>query len=672
MSVSPRSSCAVRRWASVAALVAVCAAPATARGGATSAAPPADRADLTELSLEQLMDVEVTSVLRKPERRSESAAAVYVLTADDMRRAGVLTIPDALRLVPGVQVARIDANKWAIGIRGFASRVSRSVLVLIDGRTVYSPLFAGTYWEVQDTLLEDVERIEVVRGPGGAVWGANAVNGVINIITKSAEHTQGLYVTGGGGNEERGFGAVRWGGKLGKSFYWRVYGKYFDRDAGFNPSGPPSYDGWHMSREGLRIDWDVTPRDRLTVLGDVYDGDAGTMTTVTHFDPPATRRVFADETLSGGSVLARLQHVFSATSEGSLQFYYDNTFRSEPNFRERRNTYDLELQHRFALPWRQVMMWGLEYRASEGKSPPRVESVEFVPHAKRDDLVTAFIQDDVALVPDVLRLTLGVKFEHNDYSGFEWQPSGRLAWTPHPRHTVWGAVSRAVRTPTRIDTELRVDAVLPSGDVSRILGSHEFDSEQVTAYELGWRVKATDLLFLDVAAFYNRYDDLFSAEPGAPTTDPRLPGRRILPIVEDNRLHGEGYGLEIAGDAELAEPWHVHAAYTAMRLRLHRDPGSRDVGVEAAEDQTPRHQIALRSELRLPARFELDGVMRFVDDIAGPVGGYLTFDARLAWTWRSHVEISIVGRDLADAHHREFPGGTEVERSVFGQVRTWW
>jgi iron complex outermembrane receptor protein len=657
------------RWRSVAVAVAVCALVVGLRSRSAAAEPR----DLTELSLQELMEVEVTSVLRKPERRTLAAAAVYVITGDDMRRAGVRTIPDALRLAPGVQVARIDANKWAIGIRGFASRLSRSVLVLIDGRTVYSPLFAGTYWEVQDTLLDDVDRIEVVRGPGGSVWGANAVNGVINIITKHARDTQGLFATFGAGNEERAFGELRYGGKIGEHFFWRVYGKYFDRDAGHNPTGPPSYDAWQMARQGLRIDWQIGARDHLTVLGDVYDGDAGQATGIAFYSPPGQRTVFQEADLAGGSVLARWQRAFSATSTGHLQFFYDNTYRNEANFRERRNTYDVELQHSFALRGRQSVAWGLQYRSTDGDSRQVVESVEFVPHDRRDDLFTAFLQDDIAILTDRLRLTLGLRMEHNDYSGVEWQPSGRLTWMPHERHTVWAAVSRAVRTPTRTDEDLRLDVGVGAGNFVRIRGNRGFDPEQITAYELGYRVQPAERLFLDFATFYNFYDDLLSLEPGAPTTDPRAPGSQFATLTESNRLHGRGYGAEIAADAVLTDRWRVHAAYTLLRLRLHPDPGSLDETTQAVEDQSPRHQIALRSELRLPAGFELDGVLRFVDDIASPgVGSYLTFDARLAWQPSPHVEISLVGRDLGAANHREFPGGTEVQRSVFGQVRTWW
>jgi iron complex outermembrane receptor protein len=326
------------------------------------------------------------------------------------------------------------------------------------------------------------------------------------------------------------------------------------------------------------------------------------------------------------------------------------------------------------LPWRQEVAWGLQYRGSDGRSPRVVESVEFVPADQRDDLFTGFVQDDVTLLPDRLRLTVGVKLEHNDYSGFEWQPSGRLTWTPHARHTAWAAVSHAVRTPTRTDQDLRLDFVLPgSNDFVRVLGNRDFSPEHVTAYEAGYRVQAHERLFVDVAAFYNTYDDLLSLEPGGATTDARAPGRTFLTLVQSNRLHGHGYGLEIAADATLTDRWHVHATYSALRLRLAGDPGSVDTTQENAEDQSPRHQFSLRSELRLPAGFELDGVVRFVDDIEVPgVSSYCTFDVRLAYAVGRHAEVSLVGRDLAQARHRELAGGTEVQRSVFGQLRLWW
>jgi len=289
--------------------------------------------ELAELSLEELMNIEVTSVSRRPERRADAPAAIYVITQEDIRRSGVTSIPEALRLAPGVEVAKVDANKWAIGIRGFASRLARSVLVLIDGRSVYTPLFAGTYWEVQDVMLEDVERIEVIRGPGGTLWGANAFNGVINIITHNAKDTQGGLISAGGGSEEQGFGAARYGGKLGADAFYRVYGKYFNRDGGFNPRGD-AYDGWHEARGGFRADWYPTQQDHLKLQGDLYEGETGQRTALTLFNPPFVSIAQRNADLSGGNLLGRWRRTLSPTSEVSLKMYYDHTFRREPNFRD--------------------------------------------------------------------------------------------------------------------------------------------------------------------------------------------------------------------------------------------------------------------------------------------------------------------------------------------------
>ena len=412
--------------------------------------------DLTTLGLEELMNIEVTSVSKKLEKRSGAAAALYVITEEDIRRSGATSIPEALRLVPGVEVSRIDSNKWAIGVRGFGSRLARSMLVLIDGRSVYTPLFAGTYWEVQDTLLEDIDRIEVIRGPGGTLWGANAVNGVINIITKHSRDTQGLLATAGGGTEERAFGSARYGGTLGETFTYRLYGKYFDRDGGFVPRGD-DYDAWSMSRGGFRTDWAMGPQDTLKVQGDLYDGDAGQHAVITRFRPPFTQVVEDDATLSGANLLGRWRHEVSDRSDLALQAYYDNTYRREPSFRERRNTFDLDFQHRFGIPWRQEIIWGLGYRLTADNTGS-VPTIVFRPRDRSDDLYSLFAQDEVTVIEDKLRLIVGSKFEHNDYSGFEFQPSGRLVWTPAGSHVVWGSISRAVRTPSRLDHDLELTA----------------------------------------------------------------------------------------------------------------------------------------------------------------------------------------------------------------------
>ncbi|HJQ84694.1 MAG TPA: TonB-dependent receptor [Candidatus Binatia bacterium] len=645
-------------------------------GGRPTRAEEPPVGDLTELSLEELMDTEVTSVSRKPERRAEAADAVYVITNEEIRRSGARTLADALRLAPGVQVARIDANKWAVGVRGFASRLARSVLVLMDGRSVYTPLFAGTYWEVQDTLLDDVDRIEIIRGPGGTLWGANAFNGVINIITKSARETKGGYTLAGGGTEERAFGGVRYGGQVGNDFHYRGYAKGFDRDAGFERGGP-DYDGWRMGQSGFRTDWDAGRNEALTVQGDVYAGTAGQRATIATFREPFSRTLIDDADLSGANTLARWTRVFGPRSDLSLQAYYDTTSRREPTFREVRNTGDLDFQHRYRLAWWQEIVWGAGYRLSADRTEG-VPGIRFRPEDRTLNLFSAFLQDEVTLVPRRLRVTVGSKFEHNDFSGFEVQPSGRILWTPEDRHTVWGSASRAVRTPSRIEHDLELTAAPisrpPFLAFPRLLGSEDFDAEKVVDYQIGYRVRPLTRLFLDVVGFYNRYDDLLSIRMEPPFTEAR-PGvpHALVPFVIDNGLHGESYGAEIAADTSLTDWWRLNAAYSYLNITLHHDAGVADRSQEVAAGASPHNLATVRSLMNLPSRFQLDVIVRYVDNLpAQAIGGYVDFDVRVARRFGRALELSLVGQNLAHAHHREFAGGTEVERGAYGAVRWWW
>jgi iron complex outermembrane recepter protein len=468
---------------------------------ALSAQSQGSLSSLKQLSLEQLMDVEVTSVAKKEQRVAETAAAIYVITQEEIRRSGVTSIAEALRFAPGVQVSRIDSNKWSIGVRGFGSRLSRSVLVLIDGRSVYTPLFAGVYWEVQDMLLEDIERIEVIRGPGGTIWGANAVNGVINIITKSASETQGLLATAGGGSEEKGFGSLRYGGKIGQDFSYRVYGKGFRRDAQFTPH-VSDFDDWQMGQGGFRGDWNLNKSNNLTIQGDIYGGTSGQRTAVSSLSAPFSTIVQKDADLSGMNLLSRWTRTLSETSSLALQVYYDRTFRREPTFQERRNTVDLDFQHRFKMTSRQELTWGLGYRYTRGDTDS-VSTIVFAPVTRAVNLFSELVQDEIFLVVDRLRLTVGSKFEHNDYSGFEFQPTARILWTPVERHYVWAAISRAVRTPSRVEHDLTLTASLnPAFPMfARITGNKDFEAEKVLAYELGSRVQPTDRLSVDLAGF---------------------------------------------------------------------------------------------------------------------------------------------------------------------------
>ena len=650
-------------------LAVLCAIAISPCRGQMSGAQSDPLHQLKQLSLEQLMNIEITSVAKKEQRVGETAAAIFVITQEEIRRSGVTNIPEALRLAPGVTVSRIDGNSWAIGIRGFGSGLSRAVLVLIDGRSVYTPLFSGVYWDVQDTLLEDIDRIEVIRGPGGSIWGANAVNGVINIITKSATETQGLLTTAGGGSEEKGFGSLRYGGKIGEDFSYRVYGKGFRRDSQFTPH-LSDVDDWQMGQGGFRSDWNLRERDKLTFQGDIYKGYSGLRTRVSSFSAPFSTIVEKDTDLSGMNLLGRWNRTPSETSNLALQIYYDRTFRREPTFQEERNTVDLDFQHRFKVTGRQELIWGLGYRFTKGDTKS-VPTLVISPRNRADNLFSAFIQDEIVLVDDRLRLTVGSKFEHNDYTGFEFQPSGRLLWTPADHHVLWASFSRAVRTPSRVDRDIAASSApfpaLPF--FARLLGNKDFESEKVLAYELGYRIQPTDRLFVDLAGFYNRYDDLFSVETGTPFLEP---GRLIFPFQFDNKMKAQVYGIEIAADWRWLDWWRWRFSYSHLRMNLENKPGSNDTFTEqSTEGSSPHNQVSLTSFIDLPGNLNLDGIFRYVDNLPGQnVGRYFNLDLRLGWHATKNVELSLVGQNLLQGHHAEWGGGTQIQRGVYTKV-TW-
>lgn len=643
--------------------------------------------DLTELTLEELVNTEVTTVSKKAERRVDAADAVYVLTGEDIRRSGVTTIPDALRLVPGVQVARIDANSWAIGIRGFASALARSVLVLIDGRSVYNPLFAGTYWEIQDTFLEDIDRIEVVRGPGGTLWGANAFNGVINIITKKAAETQGGIAIVRGGTEEQGFGAARYGGSVGDDLHYRAYAKAFNRDGGY-PGDGSEYDDWWMARGGFRADWRPQIEDLLTLQGDIYQGQLGSSVTITQFAPPFQEAEKGNSDVSGGNLLGRWNRAFSPTSDSTLQFYYDNTFRRDLDFTEERNTVDIEWQHRFGPLPRHEIVWGLNYRvtADETAGP---DSQRFTPNDRTTHLFGAFLENEIAIIRDVLHLTLGSKFEHNDFSGFEVQPNARLLWRPFERHTFWGSIGRAVRVPARLEHDFSFTApplnldpsqpnqCAPAGDpcvFPRIVGNDSIDSETVIAYQVGHRMQLIDRVGIDSVVFYNDYDDLQSVGVGTSfPEDTPPPPHAVLELPLGNKLHGQSYGVEIAADVFAADRWRVYSGYSFVHLNVERDAPAIELTRRNSERMSPQHQAFARSQLELPWNLRFDANARYVDALSGPgIRSYFTFDVRFEAPITQSLSLSLVGLDLWDSHHREFPGGTQVERSGYAQLRYRW
>ena len=394
---------------------------------------------LKNLSLEELSQIEVTTPSKAPVAAFRTPDAIYVITSEDIRRSGATSIPEVLRLAPGVEVARIDANNWAIGIRGFGSSLTRSVLVLIDGRTVYTPLFAGTNWDVQNTLMDDIDRIEVIRGPGGTIWGPNAVNGVINIITKDSKDTQGALVSAGGGNAEQGFANLRYGGGNGKDFSYRVYGMAFTRGPEFHPDHR-NFDDWRNVQGGFRMDWKER-RDTFTIQGDLYDEAAGKSVGATSYTQPFSQTIDSNALLSGGNVMGRWKRIFSDGNDIQVQAYYDRTTRDAANFAEVRNTFDIDFLQRLRLPARQEVSWGLGARVDPVNDRVVVTGLQFIPNQRTDYLLTAFVQDEIGLVEGRLSLTLGTKLLRTNFSSdIDLQPSARLLWTPRRQANDLGGV----------------------------------------------------------------------------------------------------------------------------------------------------------------------------------------------------------------------------------------
>jgi len=625
---------------------------------------------LKRLSLEELMRVEVSTVSRTPEATATLPAAVFVITQDDIRRSGATTLPEALRLAPGIQVAQIDAARYAIGMRGFPDRLARSMLVLMDGRAVYSPLFAGTYWEVQETLLEDVDRIEVIRGPGGTLWGANAVNGIINIVTRSAADSQGLLLSASGGPDMRGPLGVRYGWQAGSRGHARVYFRGTDRDSQARAGDDP----WRLAQGGFRGDWTLAGQRRLTVQGDAYAAALGQQYPVFTDAFPYSRMAQRTAPLSGGNVLAR---VSGPWREGrfQLQSYLDRTVRIERPVGERRHTFDVDFQVQRRAWSRHDLVAGAGFRVTSGAITATAPSA-FVPRVRTDRLYSALVQDDVALMPR-LRVVGGVKVEHNAYSGIVVQPSGRFTWTMDGAQTLVGSVTRAQRIPSRVETDYTTASVsnpaLPS--FVRLLPNPDFQPESLVAYEAGYRVRAAGTAFLTASLFYNDLDRILSTElkPAFVEVEP-APARLILPVTFANGLQGQSHGVEVTGDVRPARWWRFTGNYSHLRIALSRKAGSTDVSQERRnEGLSPRHQVQLTSSFDLPREVSLDWFVRYASALrVGPVPAYATSNLRVTWSPTPGLEVAVVGLNLHDARHTEWNAGSAVPLRRSGYVNVTW
>ena len=605
---------------------------------------------LKTLSLEELMNIQVTSVSKRVENLEDVASAIQVITQDDIRNSGAKTLPEALRLASNLQVAQVNSSQWAISARGFDNVLANKLLVLIDGRTVYTPLYAGVYWDVQNVLLNDIDRIEVISGPGGTLWGANAVNGVINIITKSSKETKGLLVEGAAGSALPGLGNLRYGGQLGKQLSYRVYGTGFKLGNTVLPNGSNAKDEWHMGQGGFRLDWDASEENKLMLQGNIYGGkpnpDAG--------DKPVTAK--------GDNILLRWDRTTSKNSDFQLQTYYDHTLRDFGNgFSEDLKTYDIDWQNHYRLASRHELTYGANFRMMD-HHVTNLELFAFIPAQKTLYLYSGFIQDEIMLVKDHLHFTIGSKLEHNSYTGFEYQPNGRLNWTVNNKHSIWTSVSRAVRTPARIDRDF---SLFLTPELPFISGNDNFASEKMIAYELGWRATPLKTLSFSLSSFYNTYDDIRSVEPGPPPFN--------IPVTFGNGVKGKTYGVELSVTTQLTDWWNIKGGYTFLKKDLSVKEGSKDTNEGTAESDDPENQLIVQSRVKLPARFELGTILRYVDHLPKPfVPHYFGLDVRIGWKLSESLELNIIGQNLLDKQHPEFvpssPSPREIQRSIYGKI----
>ena len=634
--------------------------------------------DLTQFSLEDLMNVQVVSVSRKEQPLSKTGASIFVITQDDIHRSGAANIPDVLRMAPGVNVARIDANAWAISIRGFNSRYSDKILVLIDGRSIYSPAFSGVYWDQIDVPLEDIERIEVIRGPGGTVWGANAVNGVINIITMSSKSTQGGLIVAEAGSQESG-SLAQYGGIAGAAGTYRAFGRYSNTDSSVNSASGAAADGWHEFHGGFRADLDLSPQDKLMVQGDVYQSTEGqTLTTVLAQQLPAVATFNDPITVASGDLQARWSHTLENGSDMSLNVYYNHANRLDQGLVEDSNTFDIDFQHHLALNSRNDVVWGLSYRVTNDKLTSGYDNMWFPPQ-RTDSLYSAFVRDEIKLAESAW-FTVGSKFEHNAYTGFEYEPGAQFVWTPTARQTIWLSASQAIRQPARQDTDIQFDAaIIPliggNFGVLQFEGNKNIKAEQLRDYEVGYRAQVTRRLSLAASAFRSYYRHLETSEPATPYfVDAPGPPHFVFPFNIVGAAHARTYGGEIFATWNVTNRWRLSPGYSLLRMNVIQDPLSESSA--AVSGDAPEHQIQIRSSVGLRANLDWDTSLYFVGRVSvEQVPSYTRLDTQIRWRIRRPIEFSVVGQNLLTARHVEFGNTygvdyTQVQRSVLGKI-TW-
>ena len=631
---------------------------------------------LTELSLERLLNVSVISASRKSQSLSDVTSAVFVINHEDIRRSGATNIPDLLRMVPGVQVASISGNSWAISIRGFNGNFANKLLVMIDGRSVYTPLYGGVFWDVQDTPLDNIDRIEIIRGSGGTMWGANAVNGVINIITKSPQDANGTFLTALSGSHERATVMARYGSTIGEDTSYRLHVQHTNRGNTFTESANAS-DSMQLTSGGFRINSTPTKRLNLNLQGELYGGEVNnTFTTVT---PPTDETKSRGTKLFGGNILSRFDWLQSDSSKISLQLYYDRTNRNTAIFNEKRDTVDMDLQYNIRLFENHEATLGVGYRFLHDRTTDTNKGFLLTPEERSDHLVNIFIQDEITLVPETLRFIIGSKFEHNDYTGWELQPSARLSWTPNKGYSFWAAVTRSVRTPSRAEQDVKINLaiippnhLLPLPTVITVTGDRQLKSETLLAYELGFRADVNEFLSLDISSYFNQYNDLISSKYGTPY----LGGATLAvqPSNFSNMYKYQSCGAEISLNWQPLDWWKLKGGYAYTEFF------GNGANESIAKYSTPLHQATIRSMMTFGRDFDFDLWTRYVGANISPlvtanthIPAYITLDARLAWRPMAGVELSVVGKNLLERRHPEAvtfltTARYEVERSVSGKI----
>ena len=674
--------------------------------------------DIASKSIEELMNVDVTSVSRKEQKLSKTPAAVYVITQEAIERSGATIIPDLLRMAPGVQVAQVEADRWAISVRGFNDIYSNKVLLLVDGRTVYTPTSSGVYWDQIDIPLNTIDRIEVVRGPGGTVWGANAVNGVINIITKNSAETKGALVSAGAGSEQTADYLAQYGGTVGGGPTYRAFGHYASFGNLRTSQGFSGNDGWLMRHGGFRADWNKSAKTSFMAEGDVFQTDGG-QTSLDQINGVIGTRPLK-MTNTGGSILGLWTHRYSERSDSALQVYDTYYSRQDTGVSEKLNTLDFDFKNHNALGSRNDLVWGAGYRHTSDHlgDPASILntqtllgfSIGFVPAAKGYSLFSTFIQDEIKLNEN-LSFTVGSKFEHNAFTGFQYEPSVRIAWTPTGTQTLWAAGSMAVRQPSRLDTSIDVAfAPIPIAPGlflnPQTLGSPGIRAETLRDYEVGYRVSPGSHILLDLTGFYSFYNDLKSSALADPTVSDR-PGATVvsLPLMYGNALKAQDYGVEAALTWNVVPRWKLAGSYSWLKMNIYdlsasAGPAASTRGGDlftqltetpavqsllqafagytnsngSLQGSSPRHQFTVQSYLDLTKNISFDNSLFFVDSLpAQSIPAYTRLDSRLGWKLRRNITVSLVGQNLVSPHHLEFGGAeqaiaTEADRSVFGKV----